>query len=93
MEAFVQACRAIGRGDATPGTFSEHPTTNRATTTAGTMSYQRLATLDSTFRTTAILEAGRMSLDGQGRSVEILYHEQESEETFSCIPVTLQYRN
>jgi hypothetical protein len=39
-----------------------------------------LASLASTFRTTAILQAGRMSLDSSGKAVRILYCDEKVEE-------------
>lgn len=45
----------------------------------------QLATIATTYRTTAILDAGRRSLDA-GRGVAILYED----ETRPCIPTRLQ---
>ena len=46
---------------------------------------RKLATIGTTLQETAVLEAGRLSLDNQGRMVDIIY---ESE--MSTVPVELK---
>lgn len=50
---------------------------------------ESLATIASTYRTTAILEAGRMSLDAKGAAVHILYEDHEN----PCRPTKLESTN
>ena len=58
IEEFVRAAEEVNSGRATIGDISERDV---------------LATVDTTARTTAMLEAGRMSLDAGGAGVRILY--------------------
>ncbi|CAF4040251.1 unnamed protein product, partial [Rotaria magnacalcarata] len=45
----------------------------------------KLATIGTTFQETAVLEAGRISLDNQGAMVEIIY-----ENDTSLVPIELK---
>ena len=49
-----------------------------------------LATVDATARVTAMLEAGRMSLDAGGRGVRILYPSGSGEWDCTLEPVGLE---
>lgn len=57
FEAFVDAVAAVRRGECAPDAFDDG----------------RLATLGTTAQATAILEAGRRSLDADGAAVRLLY--------------------
>ena len=57
FEHFIDACRSINAGNAQPGDFDDGS----------------LATVHTTMQGTAILEAGRRSLDSDGRPMDILY--------------------
>ena len=69
IELFIDACRNINAGRAQPGDYDDGS----------------LATVHTTLQGTAILEAGRRSLDCDGRPMDILY---ESEQGF--VPVGIQ---
>ena len=60
MEEFLHAAEEVNSGAATPAEISARGI---------------LATADTTLHVTAMLEAGRMSLDHNGRAVEILYED------------------
>lgn len=64
FENFIDACRAINDGDSKPGDYDDGS----------------LATVHTTMQGTAILEAGRKSLDADGQPMDILYSSDESEE-------------
>ncbi len=51
---------------------------------------QHVATIRSTYRTTAILEGGRKSLDAEGRTIEILYDKNIKN---SVVPIGLKLRD
>jgi len=70
FENFIDACRAINAGDATPQTYNNGS----------------LATIHTTMQGTAILEAGRMSLDADGQPMDILYKSAESTEPIGIEP-------
>lgn len=57
FENFIDACRSINAGTASTTDFDDGS----------------LATVHTTMQGTAILEAGRLSLDGDGRPMDILY--------------------
>jgi D-galacturonate reductase len=57
IEAFVRAVKAIQEGKATPSDFDDGS----------------IATVGTTFQTTAVLEAGKHSLDDGGRPFRIVY--------------------
>jgi D-galacturonate reductase len=57
FENFIDACRDINAGRATPGDFDDGS----------------LATVHTTMQGTAILEAGRRSLDNDGQPMDIIY--------------------
>jgi D-galacturonate reductase len=57
FENFIDACRSINAGQAQPGNFDDGS----------------LATVHTTMQGTAILEAGRKSLDSDSRPMDILY--------------------
>jgi D-galacturonate reductase len=57
FEHFIDACRAVNAGTAQPADFDDGS----------------LATVHTTMQGTAILEAGRLSLDGDGRPMDIVY--------------------
>ena len=57
FENFIDACRAINAGEAQPSNYDDGS----------------LATVHTTLQGTAILEAGRRSLDADGRPMDILY--------------------
>jgi D-galacturonate reductase len=63
FENFIDACRAINAGTKTPNDYDDGS----------------LATVHTTMQGTAILEAGRMSLDSDGQPMDILYEGDESE--------------
>ena len=50
----------------------------------------KLATLGGTFQTTAILEAGRLSLDNSNRNVEIVYSDSSDGNILSYVPTSLR---
>jgi D-galacturonate reductase len=64
FERFIDACRAINAG----------------TSTAADYDNGALATVHTTLQGTAILEAGRMSLDQDGRPMDIVYASADSHE-------------
>jgi D-galacturonate reductase len=70
FEVFIDACRAINAGRATPEDYNDGS----------------LATVHTTFQGTAILEAGRQSLDRDGRPMDILYEEDTSLEPIRIQP-------
>merc|ERR1719491_101175 len=74
FENFVDACRDINAGTARPGDYDD-----------GT-----LATVHTTVQGTAILEAGRRSLDNDGRPMDILYEDSEDGKRDGHIPVAIQ---
>jgi D-galacturonate reductase len=70
LENFVDACRAINAGMASPADFDD-----------GSM-----ATIHTTHQGTAILAAGRRSLDLGGRPIDIVYESEESIEPIQLVP-------
>jgi D-galacturonate reductase len=70
FERFIDACRSINAGTTTPGDYDN-----------GT-----LATVHTTMQGTAILEAGRWSLDHDGRPMDILYASAGSHEPTAIAP-------
>jgi D-galacturonate reductase len=76
FEHFVTACRQINAGIADPSTFDDGS----------------LATIHTTWQTTAILEAGRLSLNHDGRPMDILYETTTTTTTntkSSCVPIAI----
>jgi D-galacturonate reductase len=73
FENFIDACREINAGKATPGDFDDGS----------------LATVHTTMQGTAILEAGRMSLDNDGCPMDIIY-EGDSSEPVKIVPHTFE---
>jgi D-galacturonate reductase len=69
FENFIDACRDINSGDSKPSDFDDGS----------------LATVQTTFQGTAILAAGRLSLDMDGRPVDIIY-DGDSIEPISITP-------
>ena len=57
FENFIDACRQVNAGQAKPSDFDDGS----------------LATVHTTMQGTAILEAGRRSLDADGRPMDIIY--------------------
>jgi D-galacturonate reductase len=72
IENFIDACAACNGSLVNPDNFDDGS----------------IATVHTTFQGTAILEAGRMSLDHDGQPVDILYESDESED-----PIGLQLHN
>ena len=70
FENFIDACREINAGNAKPVDFDDGS----------------LATVHTTMQGTAILEAGRASLDSDGQPMDILYDGDESEEPIGIQP-------
>lgn len=70
FERFVSACRRIQAGQAQPSEFDDGS----------------LATVHTTFQGTAILQAGRMSLDQDGRPMDIQYATSESLQPTGIVP-------
>merc|ERR1712176_396128 len=69
FENFIDACNDINNGDKKPEDYNDGS----------------LATVHTTMQGTAILQAGRMSLDNDGQPVDILY-----ENDASCEPTKIQ---
>jgi D-galacturonate reductase len=65
FENFIDACREINAGATKPTDYDDGS----------------LATVHTTMQGTAILEAGRLSLDADGRPMDILYEEGGTEPT------------
>jgi D-galacturonate reductase len=57
FENFIDACQTINDGKKTPDDFNDGS----------------IATVHTTFQGTAILEAGRMSLDSDGQPMDLIY--------------------
>jgi D-galacturonate reductase len=74
FEMFIDAVSAINSGELQPSDCDKG----------------RLATLTSTFQTTAILEAGRRSLDNNNRSIEITYPDDKETGEISFTPNALR---
>lgn len=70
FETFIDACNAINGGKAQPQDYNDGS----------------LATVHTTMQGTAILEAGRLSLDADGRPMDILYASDDSEEPTTIVP-------
>ncbi|KAI2507450.1 oxidoreductase [Fragilaria crotonensis] len=70
FENFIDACRDINAGKATPDDFNDGS----------------LATVHTTMQGTAILEAGRRSLDADGQPMDLLYEGDDSEEPIGIQP-------
>jgi D-galacturonate reductase len=70
FENFIDACRDINAGKATPDDFNDGS----------------LATVHTTMQGTAILEAGRKSLDADGQPMDLLYKGDDSEEPIGIQP-------
>lgn len=98
FEAFIQAASSIGRGESTAQDYNEleeeivTKTESKVDKEKGAHKATRseagsVATIHDTYRTTAILEAGRRSLDLQC-TVYILYNDNDKNKR-SCIPVDL----
>ena len=75
LEEFVKAAEDVNAGRATPEEVSARDV---------------LATVDATARVTAMLEAGRMSLDAGGRGVRIVYPPGSGEWDCTLEPVGLE---
>jgi len=74
IECFLDAAEAVNRGELTIGDVSKQGV---------------LATIDTTERVTAMLEAGRMSLDNGGRAVELVY----PDAAFTSAPAGLRFQD
>lgn len=70
FENFIDACRAINAGTAKAEDYDDGS----------------LATVHTTMQGTAILEAGRKSLDSDGRPMDILYEEENGVEPVGILP-------
>jgi D-galacturonate reductase len=70
FELFIDACRACNAGTAKPNDFDDGS----------------LATVHTTLQGTAILEAGRLSLDQDGRPMDIIYETDMSLEPSGIAP-------
>lgn len=70
FENFIDACRDINSGTAKPDDFDDGS----------------LATVHTTMQGTAILEAGRRSLDADGQPMDIVYEGDDSEEPIGIQP-------
>lgn len=70
FENFVDACRAVNAGTSQPADYDDGS----------------LATVHTTLQGTAILEAGRRSLDADGRPMDILYVSDESMDPIGLEP-------
>lgn len=70
FEHFVTACRRINAGECQPSSNDDGS----------------LATVHTTLQGTAILEAGRMSLDSDGRPMDITYETKDSLEPIAITP-------
>jgi D-galacturonate reductase len=73
LENFVDACRAINAGMVSPSDFDDEHVHRSGSSTSTTCVGSSMATVHTTLQGTAILEAGRRSLDLGGRPVNILY--------------------
>ena len=74
IECFLDAAEAVNRGELTIEDVSKQGV---------------LATIDTTERVTAMLEAGRLSLDNGGRAVELVY----DNAAFTSAPTGLRLQN
>jgi len=81
FEAFLQAASSIVRGDSKAVDFDEVG----ASAAASHTETGSVASIHDTFRTTAILEAGRRSLDSQN-TIQIIYDPSQQR---SCLPLDL----
>ena len=70
FENFITACRACNAGQAQPADYDDGS----------------LATVHTTLQGTAILEAGRKSLDAKGQPMDILYETTDSLEPKGIVP-------
>jgi D-galacturonate reductase len=70
FENFVDACREINAGTAKPTDYDDGS----------------LATVNTTVQGTAILEAGRRSLDSDGQPMDLVYESEDSQEPISIKP-------
>jgi len=70
FENFVDACRAINAGAATPTDYDDGS----------------IATVNTTVQGTAILEAGRRSLDSDGQPMDLIYESEDAHEPVSIQP-------
>lgn len=70
FENFIDACRKVNAGKAKPGDYDDGS----------------IATVHTTMQGTAILEAGRRSLDADGRPMDIVYESETSEEPVGIKP-------
>jgi D-galacturonate reductase len=72
FEVFIDACRSINAGVTTPSDYDNGS----------------LATVHTTMQGTAILEAGRLSLDNDSQPMDILYANEVSQEPIDIAPHT-----
>ena len=70
FENFIDACHKVNAGKAKPGDYDDGS----------------IATVHTTMQGTAILEAGRRSLDADGRPMDIVYESETSEEPVGIKP-------
>lgn len=70
FENFMDACQAINNGDKSPNDFNDGS----------------IATVHTTFQGTAILEAGRMSLDADGQPMDLIYEHENDADPISIQP-------
>jgi D-galacturonate reductase len=72
FENFMDACSSINNGDTTVEHYNDGS----------------LATIHTTFQGTAILEAGRRSLDSDGQPMDLMYHDSGPEK--GCEPIDIK---
>mmetsp|Transcript_6958 Transcript_6958/g.15180 ORF Transcript_6958/g.15180 Transcript_6958/m.15180 type:complete len:424 (-) Transcript_6958:99-1370(-) len=70
FENFIDACRKVNCGQAKPGDYDDGS----------------IATVHTTMQGTAILEAGRRSLDADGRPMDVMYENESAEEPIGIRP-------
>jgi D-galacturonate reductase len=70
FEVFIDACRSINAGKTQPSDYNDGS----------------LATVSTTYQCTAILEAGRRSLDNDSRPMDIIYENDDSIEPIDIKP-------
>ncbi|KAL7571597.1 hypothetical protein ACA910_021007 [Epithemia clementina (nom. ined.)] len=74
FEKFINACRSINAAQSQPSAYNDGS----------------LATVHTTMQGTAILEAGRLSLDADGQPMDIIYADPDAEEPMSIAPHSFQ---
>ena len=72
FENFIDACQAINDGEKKPDDFNDGS----------------IATVHTTYQGTAILEAGRMSLDADGQPMDLIYENEKDMDPIEIKPLT-----